>query len=65
MTKEQVIVSLGYPPAHQTPSLDAPQWKYWHTSLGSYLVVWGNGDRVEDVIADPQTRYGVVYRPGR
>jgi hypothetical protein len=65
MTKEQVIVSLGYPPAHQTPSLDAPQWKYWHTSLGSYLVVWGNGGRVEDVVADPQTRYGVVYRPGR
>ena len=24
MTKEQVIVSLGYPPLHQTPSLDAP-----------------------------------------
>lgn len=65
MTQEQVLVSLGYPPRHQTPALDAPQWKYWHTSLGSYLVVWDGTGRVKDVIADPQTRYGVVYEPGR
>ena len=65
MTKEQVLVSLGYPPMHQTPSLDAPQWKYWHTSLGSFLVVWDGAGRVKDVIADPQTRYGVVHEPGR
>ena len=65
MTKEQVIVSLGYPPAHQTPSLDAPQWKYWHTSLGSYLVVWDNAGVVKDVIADPQTRFNVLHEPGR
>lgn len=61
MSKEEVLVSLGYPPAHQTPSLDAPQWKYWHTGFGSYLVVWDDAGRVKDVIADPQTRYAVVY----
>lgn len=65
MSKEQVLVSLGYPPLHQTPSLDAPQWKYWHTSLGSFLVVWDNAGRVGDVIADPQTRYGVLFDPRR
>ncbi len=65
MTKEQVIVSLGYPPRHQTPSLDAPHWKYWHTSLGSYLVVWDGAGVVKDVIADPQTRFHVLYEPGR
>jgi hypothetical protein len=64
MSKEEVLVSLGYPPAHQTPSLDASQWKYWHTSLGSYLVVWDGAGRVKDVIADPQTRYGVLYERG-
>ena len=26
MSKEQVLVSLGYPPMHQTPSLESPQW---------------------------------------
>ncbi len=65
MSKEQVIVSLGYPPMHQTPSLDAPQWKYWHTGFGSFLVVWDSAGRVKDVIADPQTRFGVLYEPGR
>lgn len=61
MNKEEVIVSLGYPPAHETPSLDKPQWKYWHTPFGSYLVVWDGAGRVKDVIADPQTRFLVVY----
>lgn len=65
MSKEQVLVSLGYPPMHQTPSLEASQWKYWHTGFGSFLVVWDAAGRVKDVIADPQTRYAVVREPGR
>jgi len=65
MNKEEVIVSLGYPPAHETPSLEKPQWKYWHTSFGSYLVVWDGAGRVKDVIADPQTRFAVVYERGK
>lgn len=61
MSRQEVIVSLGYPPMHATPSLDAPHWKYWHTSFGSYLVAWDAAGRVKDVIADPETRYGVLY----
>jgi len=61
MNKEQVVVSVGYPPKHQTPSLDAPQWKYWHTGFGTYLVLWDEAGRVKDVVADPQTRHGVVH----
>jgi len=60
MTKEQVIVSLGYPPVHQTPSLDSPQWKYWLTRVGSFLVVWDDKGRVRDVVADPGTRATVL-----
>jgi hypothetical protein len=60
MTKEQVIVSLGYPPTHQTPTLDAPQWKYWHTRVGTFLVVWDGKGQVQDVIADPVTRASVL-----
>lgn len=65
MSKEQVLVAVGYPPNHQTPSLDAPQWKYWHTSFGSYLVVWDGSGRLKDVIADPQTRYAVLHESGK
>jgi hypothetical protein len=65
MSREQVIVAIGYPPMHQTPSLDSPRWKYWHTGFGSYLVVWDTAGRVKDVIADTQTRFGVLHEPGR
>jgi hypothetical protein len=60
MTKEQVIVSLGYPPAHQTPSLDSPQWKYWFTRVGTFIVLWDGQGRVREVVADPGTRAGVL-----
>jgi hypothetical protein len=60
MTKEQVIVSLGYPPAHATPSTDALQWKYWHTTHGTYLIVWDANGRVKDVAADPPIRFAVL-----
>jgi len=62
MTKAEVIMSLGYPPAHQTPNLDWPQWKYWHTSFGSYLVVWDDAGRVKDVTTDAETRAAVLYQ---
>jgi hypothetical protein len=65
MSKDEVIVSLGYPPMHQTPSLDAPHWKYWYSGFGSFLVVWDTAGRVKDVIADPQTRFAVVHEPNR
>lgn len=60
MTKEQVIVSLGYPPAHETPSLYADQWKYWYGKLDTFLVVWDAEGRVRDVVAEPQNRSAVM-----
>ena len=34
MSKEAVLVSLGYPPAHATPSLKQDEWKYWKFQRG-------------------------------
>lgn len=48
MTREQVLMSLGYPPAHRTPSLSSPQWTYWQNRWVSF-VVWFDGDRVSRV----------------
>ncbi|MCK4838820.1 MAG: SHOCT domain-containing protein [Desulfobulbaceae bacterium] len=31
MTREQVIMSMGYPPEHRTSRLDSPEWLYWMT----------------------------------
>jgi hypothetical protein len=47
MTREQVIVSVGYPPPHRTPSLDAPVWNHWQSRAGRFEVYWGADGRVE------------------
>jgi hypothetical protein len=60
MTKEQVVVSVGYPPAHATPAMDAETWKYWYDTHGTYEVVWGNDGRVKDVVAPPPIRTRVL-----
>lgn len=60
MTKEQVVIALGYPPAHETPTLDSAQWKYWYGRFDTFLVSWDESERVKDVIAEPQVRSAVM-----
>ncbi len=43
MTKEQVIMARGYPPAHETPSLDFDTWKYWSNRFAFHTIVFENG----------------------
>lgn len=38
MTKKQVLMALGYPPAHETPSPDMDQWKYWKNRFNTMLI---------------------------
>jgi outer membrane protein assembly factor BamE (lipoprotein component of BamABCDE complex) len=65
MTKEQVIVSLGYPMTSETPSLDASTWRYYVGSFDPYDVVWGADGRVQEVRGIAPVRARVVYPPGR
>lgn len=48
MTREQVLMALGYPPAHRTPSLDAAQWTYWDDRWTTFEVYF-DGDKVARV----------------
>lgn len=50
MTKDQVIVSLGYPPTHRTPSLDAWEWTYWYNQWVTYRVQFGQDGKVSQII---------------
>jgi hypothetical protein len=45
MTKEEVLMALGYPPAHRTPSLDSAAWTYWQNRWRTF-VVYFDGDKV-------------------
>jgi hypothetical protein len=48
MTKEQVLMSRGIPPAHRTPSLDSPVWTYWENRWTT-MTVYFDGDKVDRV----------------
>ena len=46
MTHEQVLMALGYPPAHRPPRLDAPVWMNWTDRADE---VYFDGDLVSRV----------------
>ena len=52
MTREQVLMAVGYPPTHRTPTLDTPVWHYWGSRAGRYEVHMRDG-KVEKVVGAP------------
>jgi len=59
MTREQVLMSVGYPVSSENPHLDAKVWRFWLSSFAEFQVVF-EGDRVKEITTDPQTRNLVV-----
>ena len=49
MTREQVLMSLGYPASSEVPNLNAKAWTYWCTAKVQYRVRFDEQDRVADV----------------
>jgi serine/threonine-protein kinase len=43
MSKDGVILAIGYPPEHKTPSLDGDAWRYWTSRFGQMVVNFQNG----------------------
>jgi len=43
MTKELVLMARGYPPAHETPSIEGDRWVYWSSRFVKQTVVFING----------------------
>jgi len=54
MTREWVIISLGYPRTDATPSLAQAEWKYWTAGWDEYRVAWGEDGLVRDISASPE-----------
>ncbi len=48
MTRDEVIAARGYPPAHQTPSLDGNQWRFWRNRFATRMVTFDADGRVTD-----------------
>src|SRR5262249_54559147 len=53
MTKEQVILSLGYPPTHRTLSITANEWTYWYNRWVTYKVQFDDHGVVSTVVGRP------------
>jgi eukaryotic-like serine/threonine-protein kinase len=43
MTKEGVILAIGYPPPHRTPSLQGDAWRYWVSRSATVVVQFKDG----------------------
>ena len=48
MTRDQVLMAVGYPPAHRTPSLGQSDWHFWQNRWHQWLVNF-DGDKVSSV----------------
>lgn len=53
MTREQVIMSLGFPPTHRTASTTSNEWTYWYNRWVSYKVQFDNQGLVASVVGRP------------
>lgn len=49
MTKNGVRIALGYPAAHQTPSLESNTWIYWRNRWKSMAVKFNGNHKVIDI----------------
>jgi len=52
MTREQVLMAIGYPVASENPSLDAPVWRYWRDSWSEFQVQFDEKGLVKTVVGD-------------
>lgn len=43
MTKELLLLARGFPPAHETPSIDGDRWVYWSSRFVKQTVVFVDG----------------------
>lgn len=50
MSKEAVILAIGYPPKRDTRTTELPRWRYWTGSRADFIVVFGDDGRVAEVV---------------
>lgn len=55
MTREQVVMAMGYPVTSENPRFDAPVWRFWLDSWTEFQVSFDPSGTVKAVTADPAT----------
>lgn len=49
MSKKAVLAAIGYPPQHETPSLEGNAWTYWSNRFNKFIVNFKN-DKVDNIV---------------
>jgi hypothetical protein len=60
MTREQVMMSVGYPVSSENHNIDDKTWRFWLTSFGEYHVSFDESNRVTEVAGDMPTKSKVL-----
>lgn len=56
MSREQVIMAVGYPVSDENPSLDAKEWHFWLSSFVEFVAVFDDQGLLLRVDTDFDTR---------
>jgi hypothetical protein len=56
MTREQVLMSVGYPISSENHSLDAKVWHFWLSSFQEFRAKFDDNNLLSEVEADADTR---------
>lgn len=61
MTREQVIMAVGYPQTSDKLPLDGPHWRYWWSGFSPYYVYWSR-DKVSRIDGQGEVVGNVIFR---
>ena len=60
MTREQVLMSVGYPISSENANLDASIWRFWLSTSEEFQVVFDTQGKVKEIGALPLTRSKIL-----
>lgn len=61
MTREQVIIAVGYPQTSDKLPLDGPHWRYWWSGFSPYYVYWSR-DKVSRIDGQGEVTGNVIFK---
>lgn len=61
MTRDQVIMAVGYPQTSEKLPLNGPHWRYWWSGFSPYYVYWSR-DKVSRIDGQGEVVGNVIYK---
>ncbi len=61
MTREQAIVSIGYPLPNENVTLDAPTWRVYRSRRGPYQLNFGEDGRIASITGDGEITSEMIH----